>query len=163
MTVNGHNPTIMCNLAVFFYAQLGERLNKECAERARILPRNTSATSSPTVEVAMELAKEAYKPRLTLEHWIGDNKFAPSVASTGVKSIDDIKEKKSAALAKSSSSSTAAKLLTQPEVTVTNGRIQMNGALLVGGSPYHPLVERKAQNQLSEKGKSGHHPLCAGT
>ena len=70
-----------------FYAQLGERLNKECAERARILPRNTSATSSPTVEVAMELAKEAYKPRLTLEHWIGDNKFAPSVASTGVKSM----------------------------------------------------------------------------
>ena len=97
-------------------------MNKECAERARILPRNTSATSSPTVEVAMELAKEAYKPRLTLEHWIGDNKFAPSVASTGVKSIDDIKEKKSAALANSSSSSSsssssaaagsAAKLLT---------------------------------------------------
>ena len=94
VTVNGHNPTIMYNLAVFFYAQLGERLNKECAERARILPRNTSATSSPTVEVAMELAKEAYKPRLTLEHWIGDNKFAPSVASAGVKSIDDIKEKR---------------------------------------------------------------------
>ena len=85
------------------------RLNKECAERARILPRNTSATSSPTVEVAMELAKEAYNPRLTLEHWIGDNKFAPSVASTGVKSIDDIKEKKSAALANSSSFSAAAK------------------------------------------------------
>ncbi len=55
-----------------FYAQLEERLNKECAERARVLPENTSATSSPTVEVAMELAKEAYKPRLTLEHWIGD-------------------------------------------------------------------------------------------
>lgn len=65
-----------------FYAQLGERLNKECAERARILPRNTSATSSPTVEVAMELAKEAYNSRLTLEHWIGDNKFAPSVAQS---------------------------------------------------------------------------------
>ena len=83
-----------CTTSQYFYAQLEERLNKECAERARILPRNTSATSSPTVEVAMELAKEAYNPRLTLEHWIGDNKFAPSVASTGVKSIDDIKEKR---------------------------------------------------------------------
>lgn len=77
-----------------FYAQLEERLNKECAERARILPRNTSATSSPTVEVAMELAKEAYHPRLTLEHWISDHKFAPSVESAGVKSVDDIKEKR---------------------------------------------------------------------
>ena len=77
-----------------FYAQLTERLQKECAERARILPRNTSATSSPTVEVAMALAKEAYNPRLTLEHWIEENKFIPSVVPTGVKSIDDIKEKK---------------------------------------------------------------------
>ena len=132
-----------------FYAQLGERLNKECAERARILPRNTSATSSPTVEVAMELAKEAYKPRLTLEHWIGDNKFAPSVASAGVKSIDDIKEKKSAALA--NSSSTAAKLLTQPEVTVTNGRIQMDGALLVGGSHTTPWWNGKLKTNYLKK------------
>ena len=133
-----------------FYAQLEERLNKECAERARILPRNTSATSSPTVEVAMELAKEAYNPRLTLEHWIGDNKFAPSVASTGVKSIDDIKEKKSAALANSSSFS-AAKLLTQPEVTVTNGRIQMDGALLVGGSHTTPWWNGKLKTNYLKK------------
>ena len=77
-----------------FYAQLEERLQKKCAERARILPRNTSATSSPTVEVAMELAKEAYNPRLTLEQWIEQGAFASSTATTGLKSIDDIKEKK---------------------------------------------------------------------
>ena len=105
----------------------------------------------------MELAKEAYKPRLTLEHWIGDNKFAPSVASTGVKSIDDIKEKKSAALANSSSSSSsssaasAAKLLTQPEVTVTNGRIQMDGALLVGGSHTTPWWNGKLKTNYLKK------------
>ena len=113
-----------------FYAQLAERLQKECAERARILPRNTSATSSPTVEVAMELAKEAYIPRLTLERWIEENKFAPSVASAGVKSIEDIKEKKTLSNSRTFS--------TQPEVTITNGRIQMDGALLVGGSHTTP-------------------------
>ena len=75
-----------------FYAQLEERLQKKCAERARILPRNTSATSSPTVEVAMELAKEAYNPRLTLEQWIEQGAFASSTATTGLKSIDEIKE-----------------------------------------------------------------------
>ena len=76
-----------------FYAQLEERLQKKCAERARILPRNTSATSSPTVEVAMELAKEAYNPRLTLEQWIEQGAFASSTATTGLKSIDDINVK----------------------------------------------------------------------
>ena len=38
---------------------------------AYILPRNTNATSSPTVEQAMELAQESLtEPRLTLEMWI---------------------------------------------------------------------------------------------
>ena len=107
-----------------FYAQLAERLQKESADRARILPRNTSATSSPTVEVAMALAKEAYNPRLTLEYWIEENKFIPSVVPTGVKSIDDIKEKKTI----------SNKQRTQPEISIVNGRIQMDGVLLVGGS-----------------------------
>ena len=111
-----------------FYAQLTERLQKECAERARILPRHTSATSSPPVEVAMALAKEAYNPRLTLEHWIEENKFIPSVVPTGVKSIDDIKEKKTI----------SNKQRTQPEISIVNGRIQMDGVLLVGGSHTTP-------------------------
>ena len=108
-----------------FYAQLEERLQKKCAERARILPRNTSATSSPTVEVAMELAKEAYNPRLTLEQWIEQGAFASSTATTGLKSIDDIKEKKIISNKKTS---------VQSGVTIVDGRIQMDGALLVGGS-----------------------------
>ena len=124
-----------------FYAQLTERLQKECAERARILPRNTSATSSPTVEVAMALAKEAYNPRLTLERWIGDNKFAPSVASTGVKSIDDIKEKKTI----------SNKQRTQPEISIVNGRIQMDGVLLVGGSHTTPWWNGKLKTNFLKK------------
>ena len=43
------------------------------------------------LEVAMELAKEAYNPRLTLEQWIEQGAFASSTATTGLKSIDDIK------------------------------------------------------------------------
>ena len=97
-----------------FYAQLEERLQKKCAERARILPRNTSATSSPTVEVAMELAKEAYNPRLTLEQWIEQGAFASSTATTGLKSIDDIKEKKIISNKKTS---------VQSGVTIVDGRI----------------------------------------
>lgn len=124
-----------------FYAQLEERLQKECAERARVLPRNTNATSSPTIEVAMELAKEAYNPRLTLEHWIEESLFAPSIAITGIKSIDDIKEKKT-------SSDKASAL---PEVTIANGRIQMDDALLVGGSHSTPWWNGKLRTNYLKK------------
>lgn len=124
-----------------FYAQLEERLQKVCADRARILPRNTSATSSPTVEVAMELAKEAYIPRLTLEHWIEEGIFTPSVATAGVKSIDDVKEKKKV-------SDTVAD---SPEVVIADGRIQMGGALLVGGSHTTPWWNGKLKPNYLEK------------
>ncbi len=124
-----------------FYAQLEERLQKKCAERARILPRNTNATSSPTVEVAMELAKEAYNPRLTLEHWIEQGEFAPSVAIAGLKSIDDMKEKKNS----------QSKASTPAEVVIANGRIQMDGALLVGKSRTTPWWNGKLRTGQLKK------------
>lgn len=125
-----------------FYAQLEERLQKKCAEHARILPRNTSATSSPTVEVAMELAKEAYNPRLTLEQWIEQGAFASSTATTGLKSIDDIKEKKIISNKKTS---------VQSGVTIVDGRIQMDGALLVGGSHTTPWWNGKLKTNFLKK------------
>ena len=60
-----------------FYAQLAARLNKDCSDQARILPRATNATSSPTVEAAMEMAKEAYTPRLTMQKWIEEAPIQP--------------------------------------------------------------------------------------
>ncbi len=55
-----------------FYAQLAERIGADRVpdSQSRVLPRNTSATSSPTVDEAMRLAREAFEPRLTLERWI---------------------------------------------------------------------------------------------
>lgn len=122
-----------------FYAQLAERLQKGVDERARILPRNTNASSSPKVEVAMELAQEAYTPRLTLQHWIEEGTFAPSIASTGLKAIDAIKEK----VMKTSVKHT--------DISITNGRIQMDGALLVGGSHSTPWWNGKLRTNYLEK------------
>jgi hypothetical protein len=57
-----------------FYEQLQQRLVGHASERAingYILPRPTNASSSPTVEQAMEMAQESLnQPRLTLEMWI---------------------------------------------------------------------------------------------
>ena len=57
-----------------FYHQLQQRLAGHASKRAiegYILPRPTDASSSPTVEQAMEMARKSLnEPRLTLEMWI---------------------------------------------------------------------------------------------
>ena len=53
-----------------FYNQLEKRLGRLPFE-PYLLPRNTNATSSPTVEQAMTMAQESLtEPRLTMEMWI---------------------------------------------------------------------------------------------
>ncbi|MDR0893270.1 MAG: DUF6298 domain-containing protein [Mediterranea sp.] len=105
----------------FFYAQLTARLGRDCSAQARILPRSTNATSSPTVAEAAELTKEFYKGRLTLEHWIDEGTFAPSVSAAGVKTLASLPMP------------LIAKALTPaPAVTITDGRIVQGGRLLVG-------------------------------
>ncbi len=53
-----------------YYAQLRERLNKNLDQQAQIMDVPTEASSSPSVETAMELTKEAIKPRMQLKKWI---------------------------------------------------------------------------------------------
>jgi hypothetical protein len=53
-----------------FYQQLKERLNKNVDEQAQLLFVPTEASSSPSVETALELTKEASKPRMQLKEWI---------------------------------------------------------------------------------------------
>ena len=53
-----------------FYTQLKERLNKNVDAQAQILTVPTEASSSPSIEVAMQLTKEATKPRMQLKEWI---------------------------------------------------------------------------------------------
>lgn len=104
----------------FFYAQLAERLGRDMSGRARILPMSTNASSSPTIDVAMELAQEAMKPKLTLEMWI-DQHVAAIEAPAQLRSIDQVKIKNSPATPKATH-----------RVKMVNGRLTMDGALLVG-------------------------------
>jgi len=75
-----------------FYAQLRERINKNVDEQAQIMDVPTEASSSPSVEVAQALTKEASKPKQQLKDFIAQasarNKI--SIAYSNVKSIDEI-------------------------------------------------------------------------
>lgn len=75
-----------------YYAQLGERLNKNVDQLAQILQVPTEASSSPSVEVASELTKEAAKPRMQLKEWIdlSAERNPLSTNAKGVKTIDQV-------------------------------------------------------------------------
>lgn len=54
----------------FFYAQLKQRLNKDVNRQAAILEIGTEASSSPSVDVAQALTKEASNPKVQMWEWI---------------------------------------------------------------------------------------------
>jgi len=66
---------------------------------------------------------------------------------------NDIKEKKI----------TPNKTSAKPEVTIANGRIQMNSTLLVGSSHTTPWWNGKLKTNFLKKSKPCHHPLCSRT
>jgi len=105
----------------FFYAQLEERLGKDCSARGRVLPRNTDASSSPSLEVAAQMAKQSLTtPRLTLRHWIEQDSMPESVvAHAKLKLASSLKvtEEKEAA---------------QKQMAVVDGKLSINNNLLTG-------------------------------
>ena len=124
-----------------FYAQLQERLQADVDKRARILPRNTSATSSPEVEEAMRLAKESFQPRLTLEQWIEQGSFSASVSADKVKSVDQLKfnwqlPQKS-----------------KHNMGLQDGRLVTDGALMVGGRQEVPWWSGKLKTNFLPSAK----------
>lgn len=125
-----------------FYAQLSERLGKDMADRARILPMNTNATTSPTVEQALELAKEAYRPKLTLRKWIDDNNFYHEENNLGTLPVSQPPvgrlERKDVA---------------SHHFNMTNGKISFDNRLLTGGKIEVPWWSGKLRPKNVESSK----------
>ena len=108
-------------------------LTASIAKRCRVLPRGTKASSSPTVEVAMRLAKEAYEPLLTLEQWIADAPFTASIGTEKVKSIDEIKLKATGKKgAKASTGATGGAEAQPMTYAIEGGYLVADHALLAG-------------------------------
>lgn len=134
---NGHmNPRSL------YYAQLAQRLgyegdviraNHPLYRQARILYRSTDASSSPTVEKAQELAKEARDiPRQTLEQWIADAPALPTwainvpVANAKGKSKKEVVKHFTPNRAQSAST-------TLSPIELVNGHLTYQQQLLIGG------------------------------
>lgn len=125
-----------------FYSQLGERLGQDFSARGRILPMNTDASSSPTLEVAAQMAKLSLTtPRLTLRHWIEqDSMPANIVAHAKLKLASSLKvneEKESA----------------QKQMAVVDGKIEINNHLLTGSKLEVPWWSGKLRTSYLAQAK----------
>lgn len=76
----------------FYYAQLAERISKDVYKNAFLMPKETEASSSPTLEQAAELTGQSLAPMLQLSQWIdAAGKRNPiSIIQNHVKTIDEI-------------------------------------------------------------------------
>jgi hypothetical protein len=86
----------------FYYAQLNERLKRNTDNQSNLLRISTEASSSPSVEVAQQLTKEAGRPQMQLKEWIGLAATRTPIDSDakGVKRFESMAAVKNAALAK---------------------------------------------------------------
>ncbi len=102
-----------------YYAQLSLRLNKNTDTLARILPRPTNASSSPTVAQAEEMVIEARKPRLTLENWINQSTIE-QIKPENLLTVNQLKDNRKNSTIKT------------PVFSITDGRILCDGKLITG-------------------------------
>jgi len=106
----------------FYYAQLKDRLNKDVSKQAEILTIMTEPSSSPTVEQAAELMRQARKPATTIEDWINaaPKRDPISTEAHGAKTIDEIGYKQ------------PVKATEAPKMSVTNGWLVRGNTILQG-------------------------------
>lgn len=105
-----------------YYAQLRERLNKNVDAQEQIMDIPTEASSSPSVEVAKALTKEASKPKQQLKDWIAQaaTRTKINTDAAGAKTIDQIGIKK------------IALPILAPALTIKNG-VLVRGTAYVAG------------------------------
>lgn len=105
-----------------FASQLEKRLGRDVKAQCRVLERDVNASSSPEIEEAIKLAKEALQPRLTMQQWIDSAVFTAD--TTPIKAFS-MKSGESVASEK-------------PVYAITNGWLTCNGSVLVGGKHQTP-------------------------
>ena len=114
-----------------YYAQLEERLGQRMMVLPRVYQRPTDASSSPSVEKAQLMAREAREvPRQTLQDWIEQAPALPAslpvyknekqYAAHGIRLFDQRIDPTSTTPA-------------SPPIEIVNGHLSQNGEILVGG------------------------------
>ena len=130
-----------------FYDQLEKRLGRLPFE-PYLLPRNTNATSSPTVEQAMAMAQESLTtPRLTMTAWI-DSVEAIREKVRGKK--QEVRDYLGGNHLQQKSSLTSY-LSPLTSYTITNGHLTAGGSLITGNQYSIPWWSGRVKDNFVEK------------
>lgn len=126
-----------------FYAQLEKRMGKD-AVNGYILPRSTSASSSPEIAQAQIMAQISItRPRLTMEMWIDSVPYTASTSAKGIKDISSIKgDKYSVAVTRGNAKKFA----------IENGHITADGKLITGNNYQIPWWSGRVKDNFVKKG-----------
>lgn len=111
-----------------------EIIEKQC----RVMVRNTNASSSPAIEVAIKMAKEALKPRLTLQQWI-DAAYLEADTTPTKPFSSQYSENDSQA--------------TSSHYAILNGWLTKDGAVLTGGKHQTPWWKGRPTDATMAKDK----------
>lgn len=120
-----------------YAAQLEKRLGRDVTVQCRILERNTNASSSPTIEEAIQMAKEALKPRTTLQQWIDAARFDGDISSKTIRTSRTNKISKTS----------------KTNYNITNAWLTQDGHVLVGGKHQTPWWNGRTTDAAMAKAK----------
>ena len=121
-----------------FASQLEKRLGHDVSQQCRLLERNLNASSSPTIEEAMQMAEEALKPRQTLQQWIEAAHLDADIVPR------ESRISRGSRISRKSSTMSYA---------LTNGWLVKDGALLVGGKHQTPWWNGRTTDAAMAKAK----------
>ena len=122
-----------------FASQLEKRLGHDVNAQCRVLERNTNASSSPTIEEAIQLAEEAMKPRISMQMWIDSAVFTGDISKGKLKPFV-YKE-------------TPNRDFRTYHYAIQNGWLTLNKAVLVGGKHQTPWWNGRTTDASMAKAK----------
>jgi hypothetical protein len=137
-----------------FASQLEKRLGRDVDAQCRIYHRPVNASSSPTIEEAVQLAEEALQPRITLQMWIDSARFEGDIKTAGCSRFSSISSLSSISSISSISSYTSHTSPTRnTSYTISNAWLTKDGAVLVGGKHQTPWWNGRTTDAAMAKAK----------
>ena len=122
-----------------FAAQLEQRLHRDVKAQCRILERDLNASSSPTIDEAIQMAREAMKPRVSLAMWIDSAVFQADILPGRLKPFEY--------------RPLVSRDFRSHNYAVVNGWLTKNDAVLVGGKHQTPWWNGRTTDASMAKAK----------
>ena len=122
-----------------YASQLEKRLGRDVSAQCRVLERNTNASSSPTIEEAIQLAEEALQPRTTMQMWIDSAVFTGDISQGKLKPFVY--------------QEVPSRVYQSNHYEIVNGWLTKNNSVLVGGKHQTPWWNGRTTDAAMTKAK----------